>query len=173
MPLPAGVAVFRPSSRASGCEVLLHSGRVVARPGRYRAGERASVFFILYAPHRKAQLARGPRRSEHTAGRSPGPLACAPLSPEGTFRLKEPLSSGWAVSGFRVSELSPSNGAGPAPPGHTCLPLPQMLLEAKCLLAALHPLGTPVGRVDFPWPPPLKECARTPNLLVINAMTVP
>ena len=49
----------------------------------------------------------------------------------------------------------------------------QKLLEAKCLLAALHPLGTPVGRVDFPWPPPLKECARTPNLLVINAMTVP
>lgn len=113
------------------CEVLLHSGRVVARPGRCGAGEGAPVFFILYAPRRKAQLARGPRRSEHTAGRSPGPLACAPLSPEGTFPLQEPLSSGRAVSGFRVSELSPSSGAGPAPPGHTCLPLPRLLTDFR------------------------------------------
>ncbi|KAF6130820.1 hypothetical protein HJG60_007798 [Phyllostomus discolor] len=60
-----------------------------------------------------------------------------------------------------------------APRLPACLPPPQMLLEAKCLSAALHPPGTWVRDMDFPWLLPLKECARMLNLLVTHAVTVP
>lgn len=101
--------------------------------------------------------------------RPPSPAAPCPICPPRpppTPRASDLLLSGGSClpdgGSPRVFEKRPSLGLGQL---HTCLPL-QTLLEAKCLLAALYPLGTPVGRVDFPWPPPLKECARTPNLLV-------
>lgn len=126
-------------------------------------------------PHGSHPLASAYHHPPHPQPPSP-PASCpiCPPRPPATPRASDLLLSGGSClpdqGSPRVFEKRPSLGLGQL---HTCLPLPQKLLEAKCLLAALHPLGTPVGRVDFPWPPPLKECARTPNLLVINAMTVP
>lgn len=132
----------------------------------------------LLTPHIQAshpQLALSPLLPHALASTSPtGPLpSCPALSVHGSTPLRpDPfwceLALGWGPG------IEPSRSA---PLGleqlHACWPLPQTLLEAKCLSAALPPLGTHVKGMEFPWLPPLKECARMPNLLVINAVTVP
>ena len=159
-----------PRAAAAGCV-----GEPGARHGTARPSSGISLPTCTLGPCGSHPLASAYHHPPHPRPPSPSsPCPICPPRPPPTPRASDLLLSGGSCLPNRrlprVFEKRPSLGLGQL---HTCLPLPQMLLEAKCLLAALHPLGTPVGRVDFPWPPPLKECARTPNLLVINAMTVP
>lgn len=133
------------------------------------------LWLLTPAPHNQA-----PPRS-----------ACSQPTPASRIGLHLPYWPASQLSGHRSGPLRPDRSAGSCLWGGgrgiepsrsaplslkqllACRPLPRTPLEAKCLSAALPPLGTHVRGMDFLWPPPLKECARMPNLLVINAMTVP